>query len=199
MTPINNFAALLVAGINSTQTSIPISTNQVLGTPLPSPGVISIDSEVIYYESVTVGTSIQLVNCQRGYDNTAPTSHAANSRVELRWVAKHHNTLADMLHSVLVSIGSMFLSRSGQGLSGSYVNLADRLDKTDPLIVTQSSTTWAATHNRNRPVGVELWEAVGSQLHKFDANVYQEINPAGNSFVYVEEFPTSRDGIIILT
>ena len=199
MTPINNFAALLVGGINSTQTNIPISTHLVNGVTLPAPGMISVDSEVIYYESVSVSGTVQLLGCQRGFDGTAATSHADHARVELRWVARHHNTLADIIHSVLSSLGAGFLTRSNQGLTGNFSNLADKLNKTSPIVVTQSSATWTASHTRNRPVSVELWEADGNELHKFDANIRQEVNASGNSFVYVEEFPETKNGVIILT
>jgi hypothetical protein len=51
----------------------------------PSPGVVRVESELIYYETaVDVGSHVNLSNCQRGYFGTTAAAHASGVDVVLQ-------------------------------------------------------------------------------------------------------------------
>jgi hypothetical protein len=64
----------LSSAINSSETNITLLN----ATTYPVPGVVTIDSEKIYYTGTNTS---QLTGCIRGYDNTAAASHIQYSKV----------------------------------------------------------------------------------------------------------------------
>lgn len=64
----------LSAGINDSQTTIPISGV----CAVPAPGVVTIESEQISY---TGRTATSLTGCTRGYNSTTPAAHSSGVRI----------------------------------------------------------------------------------------------------------------------
>lgn len=84
----NNLTTNLSAGIDAVAATVPVLST----TNFPTSGVISIGTEVISYTGKTSNT---FTGCTRGFDNTTGAAHSQNALVELRWIADHHNTLAN--------------------------------------------------------------------------------------------------------
>lgn len=145
--PVNNFATTLATNLTSGQTSIQLSS--ILG--LPAKGLICVDDEVVWYDSISGNT---LLNCIRGFDNSYATSHANGARVEVRWVAKHHNDIADLLHTIQSTFGADLLTLNGE----TYATLKELLDDNTPYVVAKSGSTWTITHTRSRLVAVQAWQ-----------------------------------------
>jgi hypothetical protein len=184
---INNFATLLSNGINSVVTVIPVASI----ANLPEPGIVSIDGEVIYYANVQVSPPA-LLGCTRGSDGTTAASHAASARVEVRWVAQHHNITASAIAAVQAELGVL--------PKGDYASVAERLDNNLPVPtpITPTSTAWSITHDRHRLVGVQLWRKTGTNTYElFEANVEQIVNTSGPSNVNIT-LSTAEEGYIVL-
>lgn len=202
--PVNNFAVSLSANVNGTQTTIPISAKQIGAVQLPASGMVSIGKEIIWYQSINpVGP--QLINCVRGYDNTNASPHLAGDRVEVRWVAAHHNTLADLLYTVQVTLGSGILDGAAQlGPGETFSTLASKLSLTLPEIVAISPATniWSVQHMRRRVVAVQLyeWDAINGVFRLFEAPNMQQVDPVGPgpSMVTIEAFPTPKEGVVVM-
>jgi len=199
--PINNFATVLLASVNAVQTSIPIAVKQIGSVALPASGMVSIGKEVIYYQSINP-TGPQLVNCIRGFDNTIAAPHSTGERVEVRWVAAHHNALADLLYTVQVVLGADILNGEDQrGDDATYVSLAAKLRGTLPLVQGFGpSTTWSATHTRKRVVGVQLYELIDGKYNLFEAPVIQTVDSTGPgaSTVTIEPFAVAKAGAMVM-
>lgn len=202
--PINNFATALTANINATQTTIPIATKQIGVIQLPAAGMVSIGKEIIYYQAINpIGP--QLINCIRGFDNTIASPHATGERVEVRWVAAHHNALADLLYTIQVVLGANILDGAQQlGPSQVFASMAEKMALTLPQVVpiSPASAAWTVQHARRRPVGVQLyeWDAVNAVFHSFEAPIRQSVDPTGPgpSTVIVEPFASAKEGVVIL-
>lgn len=202
--PINNFATVLAAGVNAIQTSVPIATRQIRSVVLPEPGMVSIGSEVIYYDSINHST-LQLQGCIRGFDNTIASPHGAGERVEVRWVAAHHNALADLLYSVQIAVGAGILNGADQlGAGQTFATLAAKLALTLPesRVITPATTSWSIDHYRRRVVGIQLYEydAGANKYYAFEAPNTQTVDPTGPSpsTVAIEPFAAAKEGVIII-
>jgi hypothetical protein len=208
LSPLNNWSTVLQASIDLVQTSIPVRSKTANGETLPASGVISIDNEPIFYASIdNSNPSVPvLTGCVRGSDGHSVHSglvaaHTAGAKVELRWTAGHHNTLADHINAIETTVGVDSLDAEDQyGLGQTYANLAAKLAATLPKIVVQaaSSTTWTVTHNRGRIVSVQTWVFntdhydVGAPI-----SMRQDVDPYGTSTVTIE-FGLASTGYVVI-
>jgi len=190
----NNWWTTLPAGISNGDTTFSISSGDQLQD---TKGVLSIEDEVIYYETLTRSAySATLGGVVRGYDGTVARPHAAGTRVELRWVAQHHNGLAQRIR-VLESFLGPLINQDPLN-SVSFDNLAERLNASLPLIVPASGDTWTIPHDRRRLVGVQLWrEITPGNYDQVDAPTLQTVNPGGESTVQAL-FGTPVNGYAVL-
>jgi hypothetical protein len=203
-TPVNNFAVSLTANVSASQPNLPISAKQIGVVQLPPSGLVSIGKEVIAYGAINpVGP--QLINCIRGFDNTSASPHTAGEKVEVRWVAAHHNVLADLLYTIQVTLGADILNGSAQmGPATSYATLADKLTSTLPDLraISPASTAWVVQHSKKRPVAVQLyeWDSMNMVFQSFEAPIQQTVDPVGPgmSVVTVEPFSVAKEGVVIL-
>lgn len=178
---VNNKATLLTAGISPANVDIGIQSAAGLQA---EDGLISIDDEVITYESIdNSGPTPVLLNCTRGFDGTSAATHSAGARVEVRWVAKHHNTLADAIIAIETRLGLLPLTVNGVVMT----NLTNMLELTLPLIIPMaSSADWSFTHNRKRICSIQLWRKNSSNNYeRFDAGIEQQLNPLGVAAVSI--------------
>lgn len=200
---VNDWRAALIADINNTQSFITVTTISVGGNTIPDQGVISIGSEIVRYNGInTAGPSPILLNCTRGYDGTVAKAWATGTPVELRWVATHHNILADQLLALMTSLGVGILDASQQLGSGAWASLKAKLDATLPLVVeVDNKTNWTAQHTRRRVVAVQLYEQIGpDQYRRFDAPITQQVDASGlgPSTITVETLPAPISGHIVI-
>jgi hypothetical protein len=112
---LNNLATTLGAPVGSGDTTITVA-----GTgSWPTPGIFSIDSEVIGYTGKS-GTTF--TGCTRGIDGTAAATHAATTGagdptpVELRIVARHLSEIHTELDSLLPHYTVYYNSAAAQDL-----------------------------------------------------------------------------------
>jgi hypothetical protein len=191
---LNNWWTTLPAGISNGDTTFSISNGDQLQD---TQGVLSIEDEVIYYATLTrTPYSAVLGGVIRGYDGTIARPHVAGTRVELRWVAKHHNGLVQRIRVLETFIGPLINEDPLNG--GTFDNLADRLNGSLPLTVAATGATWTIPHDRRRLVGVQLWREIApGQFDKTDAPITQTVNPGGTSTVVVE-FGDAVNGYAIL-
>jgi len=181
----NNFRTTIPSYVGAGQVDIPVLS--VKG--LPPSGMVSIDEEIIFYAFIDEsGANPVLRNCIRGFDGTGSNQHGANSIVEVRWVAKHHNILAEailLLQSVL-----------GVNPAGSYPELTTRLERSLPHLmvwsadgpsepgIPNSSVTIQLRHDKRRAVGVQLWRKSAAGVYdKFEAPLQQTISTVDSSLV----------------
>lgn len=151
-------------------------------------GVVSIGTEVIKYDTKS-GNLLQ--NCTRGFDGTTAVPHTDGAEVDLRWVAIHHNGLADAIRKIEQTLGA--------NPQGSYGSVLERLTLNLPQIISKSlGTDWSFTHSRKRLVGVQLWRKVGTGYEQFLAHVSQEINPAGAAAVTIILTEDEEGYIVVL-
>lgn len=191
---VNNWWTTLPSGISNADTDFTISNGDQLQD---TKGVVSIEDEVIYYATITRGPGgATLGGCIRGYDGTIARPHVAGSRVELRWVAKHHNGLAQRIRVIQSFLGAV---PHEDGLNGvPFDDLAARLSSNLPLIVAATGSTWTLTHGRRRLVGIQLWaEVAPGQFEQVDAPVAQTVDSGGPSTVTVS-FGTAVNGYAVL-
>lgn len=184
---INNFATTCVGVIDNVQTSIVIAS----AAGLPPSGVISIDSEVIRYQAFDAsGDNFVLLNCDRGYDGTSPTQHGSGSKVELRWVAAHHNRVVQAILDLEAALGL--------GVKGGFTSLTELMANSLPVLVQKnSSTTWTFTHTRKRVVAIQLYRQVSTNNYeKFDAVMSQAVDPGGTSTVTIT-LSTAEAGYVV--
>lgn len=190
----NNWWTTLPAGIDAAATEISISAGDLLQD---EKGVVSIEDEVIYYAGITRTPYVStLGGCVRGYDGTIAREHPTGARVELRWVADHHNRVVSAIRTLQTFLGSNLTVDALNGVS--FSTLGARLHQTLPLTVAATGDPWVITHNRRRVVGVQLWVQVAAgQYELMDAPVAQEVNSGGVSTVTVT-FGTNRTGYAVL-
>ncbi len=191
---LNNWWTTLPAGIDNAVTAFSISNGDSLQD---TKGVLSIEDEVIYYETLTrTPYSATLGGVIRGFDGTIARPHAAGTRVELRWVAKHHNTLVERIRTLETFIGP--LPQADPLNSVPFDTLSARLAGSLPLQVPGSGPVWTFTHNRRRIVGVQLWiETSPGNYEMTDAPITQVVNPGGPSTVSVS-FGAAVNGYAVL-
>lgn len=183
----NNFATTCIGTVTSGQDAVAITAS----AGLPASGVVSIDSEVIAYGYIDVtGLNPVLRDCSRGFDGTSPAQHVSGSKVELRWVATHHNILSIAIRAIQGALGV--------NPHGTFTDLATRLSLTLPITLARSvNTVWTFTHNRKRVVSVQLWRKVATnQYELFDAAMTQEVNASGDSTVTIE-LAAAEEGYVI--
>jgi hypothetical protein len=203
LTPVNNFAATLLSNITATQTTIPISTKQIGSVVLPPYGVVSIGREVVLYTAIN-NVGPQLLNCVRGYDGTVAVPHSTGEKVEVRWVAAHHNELANLLYTLQVVLGAGVTDGNAQlGNNYQFANLATKLALTLPEIrhVTPATTNWSFQHYRKRVVSVQLyeWDSLNSIYHEFTSPNHQQVSTtAAPSTVTIDTLPSEKEGIIVI-
>ena len=187
---INNFSTTCSGLVSAGQTGIAVADV----TRLPPSGMVSIDDEVIFYEYIS---GLVLSNCHRGYDNTTPSQHADGSRVEVRWVAEHHNRLSVAIRTIE--------SILGVDPRGGFLDVAERLAKNLPIVTPMASaSSWVITHDRKRVVDVQLWRRVigapnPNTYERFTAPITQVVDFAGISTV-TAEFGTgnAEEGYIVV-
>ena len=87
---VNNWATSLTNAITDTDTTITLDS--VAGLPTTG-GVLTFTdtNEIVHYTSIS-GNNLTV---ERGYDGTTAASHSAGQKVEMRWIAAHHNVLKD--------------------------------------------------------------------------------------------------------
>jgi hypothetical protein len=184
---VNSFATLLTSSINASQTTISVASV----TGLPATGLVSIDSEIIAYSGFSSSPSPQLTGCIRGFDDTTALIHGASARVEMRWVADHHNSLASAIKSTQHAVGI-----NPQDV---FSSLAERLSLTLPVTIpiTIPSTDWSFTHDRKRVVSIQLYKKVGPNVYDlFDANIQQSVDTLAVSEVEII-LPEACQGYIV--
>lgn len=191
---LNNWWTTLPAGIDEAVTTISISNGDGLQD---TKGVLSIEDEVIYYDTITrTPYSAVLGGVVRGYDGTIARPHVSGTRVELRWVAKHHNGLVERIRTLETFIGPLVHQDSLNSVS--FDHLAARLNGTLPLILAGSGDPWVFGHTRDRVVGVQLWiQTAPGVFDKIDAPITQVVNPGGTSTVTVA-FGSPVNGVALL-
>lgn len=192
---VNNWWTTLPAGISNGDTTFSISNGDQLQD---TKGVVSIEDEVIYYDTITrTSYSAVLGGCIRGYDGTIARPHVGGTRVELRWVAKHHNGLAQRIRVLQSFLGPLINQDPLNGVS--FDTLAARLDGCLPLVMPASGATWTLTHDRRRLVGVQVWrETSPGNFDLTDAPIVQAVNPGGESTVTVM-FDAAVNGYAVLS
>lgn len=89
----NNAQTTLSSGINSSVSTIPVSSTSSFAVPC----VIVIDGEAILAEDKT---SNSFTGCVRGFDGTTAASHTSGNEVRGYNVSHHHNQLAAEVKSV---------------------------------------------------------------------------------------------------
>jgi hypothetical protein len=191
---LNNWWTTLPAGISNGDTTFSISNGDQLQD---TQGVLSIEDEVIYYATLTrTPYSAVLGGVIRGYDGTIARPHVAGTRVELRWVAKHHNGLVQRIRVLETFIGPVPHQDVLNGIP--FDSLAARLEQNLPLVVAATGATWTIPHERRRLVGVQLWREIAPGIFdQTDAPTSQVVNPTGTSTVTVE-FGDAVNGYAIL-
>lgn len=191
----NNWAATLSANVSASSPDIPMFVAANLPDLQATNGVVSIGSEVIrysYWEEDQNGV-VTLRGCARGYDGTPSTQHLAGERVELRWVAQHHNLLSDAIRKIQGAIGT--------NPQAGFVDLVARLANTLPVTVLKTNTTdWGFEHSRGRIVSIQLWRLVeppqDDNYEWFDAPIRQHVVTAGASTVSIT-LPSNTTGFLI--
>jgi hypothetical protein len=181
---VNNWWTTLPAAIGSGDTTFNLTDGDLIQD---TEGVLSIEDECIYYATITRTTAgATLGGVIRGYDGTIARVHAAGTRVELRWVAAHHNGLSLAIRLLENYIGINPQIDSLNGIP--FDNLVDRLASNLPLTVAASGAVWTITHNRNRVVGVQVWVSTGTagQYTEADVPIVQQVNPAGTSTITID-------------
>lgn len=184
---VNSFATLLTSSINASQTTISVASV----TGLPPTGLVSIDSEIIAYSGFVSSPSPQLTGCVRGFDNTTALAHGASARVEMRWVADHHNSLASAIKATQHALGL--------NPQDAFTTLAERLAYMLPVLIpiTVPATDWSFTHDRKRVVSIQLYKKVGLNVYDlFDANIEQSVDTLAVSEVSII-LPEACQGYII--
>ncbi len=192
---INDFVTALVGAVDAVTTSITVlSRTNPQGQTLPPSGIVEIDNEIIAYASIdTTGPHPVLMGCTRGFDGTLAASHGANSAVEYRWVARHHNLLSAAIRTLEAIIGL--------DPAGSYPDVVTRLNKNEPLVIDigVAATDWSFTHQRDRMLLVQLWELIdaGTGTYKlFDGEITQIVDLGGDSQVNIT-LPVAKAGRIV--
>lgn len=171
----NDLATTLSSNVNSSQTTIPVSSI----ADFPEPGLVSIDGEVIRYDTVQISPPA-LLGATRGFDGTSAASHANAARVEARWVAAHHNDVAEAIVAVETELGVE--------PKGAYDTVAERLTNIEPLIepFSPATTDWSFTHERKRIVSIQLWRKTATNVYElFEANIEQEVDTGGTSQINI--------------
>jgi hypothetical protein len=175
---LNSWATFLILPIDAAVTDIAVQSAAGLQA---TNGLVAIDGEVILYGSInTGGLNPVLQGCTRGFDGTSPSPHSVASRVELRYVAAHHNRLAASLVAMQLVFGVTPQDDSLNGVL--FTDLADRLTRTLPEAIPMAlNAVWQFTHNRRRIINVQCWEDVGAgHFQKFDPTTSdQELNTGG--------------------
>lgn len=192
---LNNWWTTLPSGIDASMTTFSISNGDSLQD---TKGVLSIEDEVIYYATITrTPFNATLGGVIRGYDGTIARPHVEGTRVELRWVAAHHNTLVERIRTLETFLGALIHQDDLNGVS--FDTLAARLTGTLPLVRPGSGATWVFNHTRDRILNVQLWlETSPGVFAKTDAPVVQVVNPGGASTVTVD-FGVATNGYAVLT
>lgn len=176
---VNNKATTLVAPLSPTNIDIAILDDSSIQA---TDGLVSIGDEVVKYSFIdNAGPNPILRNCLRGYDGTAAAAHPAGRRVEIRWVATHHNGLADAVIAIQTQLGV------DPAAALFYGNLANRLSLNLPLVIPIAlSADWSFTHNRRRLVSIQLWRnTTGDKYEMFTSNIEQQLNPIGVAAVSI--------------
>ena len=188
----NNWWTTLPAGIGDGDTTFSISSGDQLQD---TKGVLSIEDEVIYYDTLTrTQYAATLGGVVRGYDGTIARPHIAGTRVELRWVAKHHNGLAQRIRVLESFLGPLINQDPLNGVP--FDNLTQRMAANLPVILPASGPIWNLTHDRRRIVGVQLWRELSpGSYDQVDAPVIQAVNTGGESTVTVYFAPSTEVGV----
>lgn len=152
-------------------------------------GVFSIGTEVIKY-TTKAGNLFQ--GCTRGFDATTAAPHQDGETVDLRWVAAHHNGLADAIRKIEQTLGV--------SPQASSTNVATRLSAGLPATIAKAlSSDWSFTHDRRRIVAIQLWRKVAAtDYEQFFAPIQQELNPSGSATVTIL-LTSDEEGFIVIS
>lgn len=184
---INNFSTTTPGIVGAGQIDIPIAN----ADRLPQSGMVSIDQEIIFYSFIDEGNAYPVLrNCIRGFDGTVAKEHGIGSKVEVRWVARHHNILAE---AILLLQGVL-----GANPAGTYSDLTTRLGRQLPSTVVWSadgpaqvgqqgakaSVTVTVVHDKRRIVGAQVWRKTGSNKYEeVEVPLEQSVSTGGSSTV----------------
>lgn len=182
LTPVNNYSAQLSAAVSSTDKTLSVTTVRTeLGLLIPSKGIVSVGPEIIRYNGIHIANR-QLLNCDRGFDGTVAVPHNEGEELEMRWVAAHHNLVADTVYDIAAALG-INLTVDHNNAQVVFQSLADRLSHALPYIVPFSAQftneVINITHQRRRIVGVQVFVAQNQSNNL----VYRQAFPPITQFV----------------
>jgi hypothetical protein len=183
----NNFSTTTPGIVGAGQIDIPIAN----ADRLPPSGMVSIDQEIIFYSFIDEGNAYPVLrNCIRGFDGTVSKEHGVGSKVEVRWVARHHNLLAE---AILLLQGAL-----GANPAGSYPDLTARLERQLPSLIVWTAdgpaqvgqpgakvnVTVTVAHDKRRLVGVQIWRKTGTNKYEeMEVPLEQTVSTGGSSTV----------------
>lgn len=191
--PLNNWAMALSAPVSIGSTEIAVAPSPLLAAlnaAQPTNGALSLGGEVISYSWIDVGANT-FMGCSRGQDGTIAGTHGVGTRLELRWIAAHHNILAGALITLQATLG---VDPAGPN----HTTVAERLMRGLPSLYAFTATTdWSFTHEKHRLVGLQLWREVGVDTYAiFDAPAIQEVDTEGISTVTIT-LPAVETGYVV--
>lgn len=191
--PLNNWAVTLSAPVSVGSTDIAVNPSPLLAALAavqPTNGVLSLGNEVVTYGLIDTGLNV-FTGCSRGQDGTIATGHGAGERVELRWIAAHHNILVEAIRAIQATLGTDPGGAPGQ-------SVATRLDRGLPHVIGFTATDdWSFTHNKRRIVGVQLWREIGvDEYALFTAPIQQLVDSVGVSTVSIS-LPAAETGYAV--
>jgi hypothetical protein len=143
---VNNVSSTLTTSLDLVATTVVVAD----ASTLPAAGFVSVDYEIIYYESKSGNN---LINCVRGADGTTAATHALGATVNFNVIAIHHNRLKDAIIAIETALGT-------SGGAASYMQLANTQiatglktfsggvvieNRTDDIGCTQSGRVWLRT------------------------------------------------------
>ena len=90
---INNWSSTLTNAVTDADTTITLDS--VVGLPPTGTLTFTDNNEIIHYTAIS-GNDLTV---ERGYDGTTAASHSTGQKVEMRYIAAHHNALKDEIIS----------------------------------------------------------------------------------------------------
>lgn len=141
---INSFATTLNGGISAGAASATLTTT----SPLPSVGIITVESEAIRYGANSTATSV-LSSLTRAFDSTTAAAHGDGVAVYANHVAIHHNALKDAIIALEADLASR-LSQSATAITNSVGDISAsraNVGANVQINCTNSNNTDTASHS----------------------------------------------------